>query len=187
MIRVFVVADSIDRADAVASQLEEDEAFEISDVQRADVILCLGISLKRLPERGTPVVAVSVEADGDAPFDETLRAWLPASATLEEIAASLTAAASGLTVLTKQQTKRAFHNAASSFDLESGEAEPLTVRELEVLQMLAAGLGNKEIAARLRISPNTAKFHVAQILSKLGASSRAEAVSLAIRRGAVPI
>ena len=64
-------------------------------------------------------------------------------------------------------------------------AESLTRRELEVLQMLAAGLSNKEIAARLNISDHTVKFHVASILGKLGAGSRTEAVSLGIRRGLV--
>ena len=51
--------------------------------------------------------------------------------------------------------------------------------------MLAAGLSNKEIAARLNISDHTVKFHVASILGKLGAGSRTEAVSLGIRRGLV--
>jgi DNA-binding CsgD family transcriptional regulator len=53
--------------------------------------------------------------------------------------------------------------------------------------MLAAGLGNKAIGARLGISEHTAKFHVAQILGKLDAGSRAEAVSIAMRRGLVPL
>jgi DNA-binding NarL/FixJ family response regulator len=186
LIHIFIAADSTDRADDMAVQLEEDERFEISGIELADVILCLGISLRRLPRRGRPVVAVSVDNDGDAPFDETLKAWLPANATLEEIAAALTAAAGNFTVLTKAQTKRTFRT-VQSFDPNPAEDEPLTVRELEVLQMMAAGLGNKEIAARLRISPNTAKFHIAQIFAKLRAHSRTEAVSIAIRRGAVPI
>jgi DNA-binding NarL/FixJ family response regulator len=53
--------------------------------------------------------------------------------------------------------------------------------------MLAAGLGNKEIGSRLHISDHTAKFHVSQILGKLGAGSRAEAVSIGMRRGIVPL
>jgi len=64
-------------------------------------------------------------------------------------------------------------------------AEPLTPRESEVLQMLASGLANKQIAAKLAISEHTVKFHVASILGKLGAGSRTEAVSLGIRRGLV--
>ena len=58
-------------------------------------------------------------------------------------------------------------------------------RENEVLQMLASGFANKTIAARLKISEHTVKFHVASILGKLGAGSRTEAVSLGIRRGLV--
>jgi DNA-binding CsgD family transcriptional regulator len=63
--------------------------------------------------------------------------------------------------------------------------EPLTPREREVLRLLASGLGNKEIAAKLKISEHTAKFHVASILGKLGAASRAEAVSIGMRNGLI--
>lgn len=67
---------------------------------------------------------------------------------------------------------------------ESGPRdETLTVREREVLQWMAHGLPNKQIAARMGISPHTAKFHVASILAKLGAASRTEAVTLGARRG----
>jgi DNA-binding CsgD family transcriptional regulator len=61
--------------------------------------------------------------------------------------------------------------------------EPLTVREQQVLELLAEGLPNKAIAARLGISDQTVKFHVASISAKLGASNRTEAVRLALRRG----
>jgi DNA-binding CsgD family transcriptional regulator len=63
--------------------------------------------------------------------------------------------------------------------------EALTPREHEVLQMLTSGLLNKQIAARLKISEHTAKFHVASILGKLGAGTRAEAVAIGVRRGLV--
>jgi DNA-binding NarL/FixJ family response regulator len=69
----------------------------------------------------------------------------------------------------------------------AGEAEPLTARELDVLSLLAEGLPNKAIAARLGISDQTVKFHVAAICGKLGAANRTEAVRLAIRRGIVAI
>lgn len=65
--------------------------------------------------------------------------------------------------------------------------ESLTARELEVLQAMAAGLQNKEIAAKLVISERTVKFHVSAILSKLGAGNRTEAVALAAQRGLVAI
>ena len=60
---------------------------------------------------------------------------------------------------------------------------PLTLREEEVLRLMAEGLRNKEIAARLGISERTATFHVGNVLSKLGADGRVEAIHLARRRG----
>ena len=64
-------------------------------------------------------------------------------------------------------------------------AEPLTPREIEVLELLVEGLSNKTIAARLGISDQTVKFHVAAICGKLGAANRTDAVRRAIRRGLV--
>jgi DNA-binding NarL/FixJ family response regulator len=64
-------------------------------------------------------------------------------------------------------------------------SEPLTPRELQVLQLIAQGLPNKGIARQLGITENTAKFHVASLTGKLGASSRTEAVTLAARRGLI--
>jgi DNA-binding NarL/FixJ family response regulator len=64
-------------------------------------------------------------------------------------------------------------------------SEPLTARELQVLQLVAQGLPNKGIARQLGISENTAKFHVASLCGKLGASSRTEAVTIAARRGLI--
>jgi len=66
-------------------------------------------------------------------------------------------------------------------------AEELTEREQQVLAMIADGLGNKEIAARLGISTHTVKFHISSILGKLGAGSRTEAVSIGVRTGRVLI
>jgi DNA-binding NarL/FixJ family response regulator len=61
--------------------------------------------------------------------------------------------------------------------------EELTPREQQVLELLAEGLPNKAIAARLGISDQTVKFHVASIAAKLGATNRTDAVRLALRRG----
>jgi DNA-binding NarL/FixJ family response regulator len=65
--------------------------------------------------------------------------------------------------------------------------EPLTPRERDVLELVAEGLPNKTIAARLGISDQTAKFHVASICGKLGASNRTEAVRIALGRGLVTL
>jgi DNA-binding NarL/FixJ family response regulator len=65
--------------------------------------------------------------------------------------------------------------------------QPLTPRELQILRMLSDGLPNKSIATALEISEHTAKFHVGQILAKLGAESRTEAVTIGIRHGLVMV
>ena len=65
--------------------------------------------------------------------------------------------------------------------------EALTERELEVLNLLAQGMPNKEIASQLVISERTAKFHVSSIMGKLGATNRTEAVSLAAQKGLITL
>ena len=69
----------------------------------------------------------------------------------------------------------------------NGLIEELTRRECQVLRLVSAGLGNKEIADRLSISEHTVKFHISSILGKLNVATRTEAVSLGIRRGIIPI
>jgi DNA-binding NarL/FixJ family response regulator len=65
--------------------------------------------------------------------------------------------------------------------------EPLTPREVQVLELLAEGLPNKAIAARLHISDQTVKFHVSSISAKLGAANRTDAVRRAVRRGLIAL
>jgi DNA-binding CsgD family transcriptional regulator len=64
-------------------------------------------------------------------------------------------------------------------------AQPLTGREREVVSLLAEGLSNKEIAIRLGIAPDTAKFHVARVIDKLDATGRTDAVAHAVRLGVI--
>jgi DNA-binding CsgD family transcriptional regulator len=66
---------------------------------------------------------------------------------------------------------------------ETTVVRALSSRERQVLALLADGLGNKQIAARLGISPNTVKTHLEIVFEKLGVSSRAEAVTAAFKRG----
>ena len=69
--------------------------------------------------------------------------------------------------------------------MESNPEAPLTPRELEVLTLLAEGASNKVIARRLGISVHTAKFHVGQVLDKLDATGRTDAVAHAARQGVI--
>jgi DNA-binding NarL/FixJ family response regulator len=114
---------------------------------------------------------------------------LPRDAAPEDIIATLDAVGRGLVVLDRDLA-RALAGPAGAETVPSAAAAPaethegpLTARELEVLQLLAEGLPNKIIAVRLKVSEHTAKFHVASIMTKLGAASRTEAVTLAARRG----
>ena len=65
--------------------------------------------------------------------------------------------------------------------------EPLTPREIDVVELLAEGLSNKAIAMRLGISDQTVKFHVASICGKLGAANRTDAVRRAVRSGLISL
>jgi DNA-binding NarL/FixJ family response regulator len=135
--------------------------------------------------------AIAVLSDRSEPgsFARALRAGvravLPTDISSEQLVAALEAAVAGLVVMHPAEIGAAFPAAEPASRPLAELAEPLTPRESEVLQMLASGLSNKEIAARLTISEHTVKFHVASILGKLGAATRTEAVSLGIRRGLV--
>jgi two-component system, NarL family, response regulator YdfI len=115
------------------------------------------------------------------------RSVLPRDATPDEIIAALEAAAVGLVTLPAELAAD-FVSAArapSAPRPASPPTQPLTPREIEVLGMLAEGLANKNIAARLGISEHTVKTHVASILTKLDAFSRAEAVAIGARQGLI--
>lgn len=153
-----------------------------------------------LEDSGEPTIVVLASDVEGRSVAETLRAGargvLPHHASAAEIVAAVEAAASGLVALhpnevevllpgppLEQPPGRANSHASSA----AAPIEPLTARESEILGMLAEGLGNKEIAWRLKISEHTVKFHVASILSKLDASSRTEAVTLGFRQGLITL
>jgi NarL family two-component system response regulator YdfI len=116
------------------------------------------------------------------------RAVLPAELPRSQLLAALEAVSHGFVVAMPVAAETIIIPSETSAPVTNGIEEllePLTPRELEVLRMVARGLANKEIAARLSISEHTVKFHVAAILGKLGAASRTEAVALGIRYGLV--
>jgi two-component system, NarL family, nitrate/nitrite response regulator NarL len=77
--------------------------------------------------------------------------------------------------------------ADASHERDDEVHESLTPREVQVLELLAEGLPNKAIAARLAISDQTVKFHVSAICGKLGAANRTDAVRRAARRGLITL
>ena len=170
-----------DLSDSQADVLLVDAAGESPQAiieSLADSDLAAEIPVVVLTESAAPAASARALQAG-------IRAVLPSEVSTDQLAAALQAAAAGLVVLHPTEIPAAFPTAAPASQPLGELPEPLTRREREVLQMLAAGLANKEIAARLHISDHTAKFHVAAILGKLGAATRAEAVALGIRRGLV--
>ncbi len=139
--------------------------------------------------RGRPARATGAslgEVARAAESDELAFAALLRDATTEEIVAAMRAVGGGLVTLDRRLAHgalTAIQRVTAPTELAAGAGEPLTPRERDVLQLMAEGLPNKLIAARLSISEHTAKFHVSAIMTKLGAASRTEAVTIGARRG----
>jgi DNA-binding NarL/FixJ family response regulator len=199
---VFVIADTEESAADLASLLSEDERLEVVGTAAAasvflsminethpDVLLVSRATPAQIRAASIPIVLLTDERTEASDFPRLIKARLPVQVTPPEAFAALIAAGQGLTVLTPSQAEALLDSAAQSVTAEPTVSliEALTRREIQVLRMMAQGLANKEIAEQLGISDHTAKFHVASVLGKLGASSRAEAVALGIRNGMIPI
>ena len=180
--------------DTLADDIEAHEpqvvllAVEPRDNTLPNVVTQIALSPDAVPR--TPAFVLLVDEPSLPWTADALRAGvrsvLPRNAMPDEIIAALEAAAAGLVTLP----------AELAIDLVSAPrgtatrpadppTQPLTRRELEVLGFLAEGLANKNIAARLGISEHTVKTHVAAILTKLDAFSRAEAVAIGARQGLI--
>lgn len=138
------------------------------------------------------LVLLTDEADSDWILEALqggdAMAILPRDAMSGDIVASIEAAAAGLYVLSPEIVGRLLAGRKPPRQMVSEVPfEALTSREIEVLAMLAEGLGNKEIARQLDISDNTVKFHLSSIFGKLGATNRTEAVMLGMRHGFVMV
>lgn len=134
------------------------------------------------PEDGTPFVALVEDSEAAAEaLREGARGVLPEQVSATDLAAAIRAVAAGLVVMPVEFVEAL----VGPQPAVKAEREPLTPREVDVLRLLARGLSNKEIAARLGISDHTAKFHVAGVMGKLGAGSRTEAVTEGLRQGLI--
>jgi two-component system, NarL family, nitrate/nitrite response regulator NarL len=134
---------------------------------------------------GSPLVMIGADPASDGPgLSGAPVAYLPSDVDAAALAAAVHAAAVGLIVLDPTVAgATGIHAHARTSD----NAETLTTRERQVLLLVAEGLPNKAIARELGISEHTAKFHVGSLLGKLGAASRTEAVTVATRRGILPV
>jgi two-component system, NarL family, nitrate/nitrite response regulator NarL len=173
---------------AIAGESRIEDAPRAADAASAEVaLLDLGPSGAAPPAFAEaahmPVVALAAsESQAAEAVRAGARAVLFRGASADAIAAAALAAARGLAAMDAALARdwlRPPDGAAAG--------EGLTAREREVLALLAEGLANKAIAARLGISEHTAKFHVNAILGKLGAGSRAAAIVKAARLGLVAL
>jgi two-component system, NarL family, response regulator LiaR len=137
----------------------------------------------------TRVVALTVVSD-DADIAAVLEAgacgFLAKDTAIDAVALAVRAAANGVAWLSPRAAEVVLGRVRrdrADLEPENDLLDELSVRELEVLRLIARGMENAEIAKELGISPRTAKNHVSNILAKLGLPSRIQAAIYAVRRG----
>lgn len=122
----------------------------------------------------------------DVPAGPIALALRIADAALADRLTALLAGVPGIRIVTEGAAADLTVSVAGEVETLSQPPSPsLTAREREVVALLAEGLSNKEIALRLGIAPDTAKFHVARVIDKLDATGRTDAVAHAARRGVI--
>jgi len=141
-----------------------------------------GLEATRQSRRAAPQTAVlALTAHEDEPYVRAMleagaRGYLSKSARGHELVAAIRAVAAGETVLSPRVAGQILRSG-------SADASPLTPRELDMLRAAARGLGNKQIASDLGVSPRTVQTHLTRIFAKLGVTSRTEAILLAMKKG----
>ena len=187
--------------DVVGQAADRDTAVALASSLRPDLVLMDvampgdGIEATRRIATTEPGVAIVMltasEATDDlfAAIKAGARGYLLKNLESGELRSMLDAVERGEAAITPAIAARILGELART---EAGATRPsgtdpdaLTDRELEVLRLVVAGMRNKEIAAELGISENTVKFHLRNILDKLHAQSRAEAVARAMREGLI--
>jgi two-component system, NarL family, response regulator YdfI len=187
----LTVLGSVPDLTALAQQVEGIQPdvllleVELHDEDTTAALLALAAEVR------PPAIVVLTDDPHGAWMAEALRsgvrAILPRQAVAGEIVAAIEATVAGLVALHPDAVEALLLAASSATRLLPGSSQQqaLTPREIEVLGMMAEGLGNKEIAWRLGLSEHTVKFHVSAIFAKLNATSRTEAVILGIRQGLI--
>lgn len=202
MIRVLVVARSPQvrarieaslgrRADFLVAGAGDWPPIDGTADREPDVVLLVlePGELPRLDSTHAPAAARLIVLGAEpieqwAPAALSRGAWgaLPFDASSAELSAAIEGVAAGLAVMPQQIARGSRARAPRRLGADA-PPQSLTPREIEILELLAAGLGNKAIAARLGISGHTVKTHVVSLFEKLGVSTRAEAVAAGVRRG----
>jgi DNA-binding NarL/FixJ family response regulator len=178
-----------------------DEVYEISSLEEFEPLSSSTEILVLTPGSGSsaelrdvldaaPAIAILILVSDDQESiritpDLSGRAWgvLPLEASAEELGAAIHALAAGLLVGMPALVNPLFGDPPAN----PGEQliDPLTDREIEVLQLLAQGMANKQIALQLGISEHTVKFHISGIYTKFGVTNRTAAVRLGVRWGLI--
>jgi len=180
---IQVVGEAADGVQAVSEALELGPQLVLMDTQ-----LPGGQSLEALRQikqlnQATRVLLLSTQ-DREEYLYETLRAgadgYVLKDIAPDELARAIRAVAHGEVLVQPQLVSRLLARVG-----KQGRGDTLTARELEVLRLLARGLRNKEIAARLYVSERTVNFHLANIYQKLNVSGRTEALSKALEQGLI--
>ena len=179
---IEVVAEAADGSEAVQRIREQQPDVVLLDLR---LPIFSGVEvMKQIRTSGLPVrFLVLTTYDTDAYLGPALAAgangYLLKDALPDELLRAVRALAHGGSALEPSVAARVLERVTDS------GGETLSAREMEVLRMLVAGSSNKAIAAQLTLSENTIKYHVGNILSKLGVQSRGEAIAVALQRGLV--
>jgi NarL family two-component system response regulator LiaR len=143
-----------------------------------DGVAATGAIRQKFPE--VQIIALTSFKEGEM-IKNALEAgaigYLLKDVSADELAEAIRAAYSGRATLSPEVAQSLVETA----NRPRAPGQDLTKREREVLGLMIEGFGNKQIAGKLSVSPSTVKSHVSNILSKLGAASRTEAVTLALR------
>lgn len=171
------------------------ETIDLASVNEneTEVAVLASVSSARLLE-SKPAVAILFLTDDVQSvrpmLNSSSQAWgvLSSDASEDELVAAVHAVGEGLWVGAPALVGDLFRTSGRrESSNEDSPIEPLTVRELEVLQRMAQGLANKQIALTLGISEHTVKFHLSSLYAKLGISSRTEAVKRGIELGLISL
>lgn len=183
MHRVALHIEDPDLLDRIGTMLAGEPNLVALDPSEPDVVIADHLPVRE--ER--PTIVLEEPADVLAILNAGASAVLPRNVTIEDLLLALDAIARGFAILPRHvlgpELPGGTPHRLNPYEMRRGYA--LTVRELEVLQLLAEGASNKVIARRLGISFHTAKFHVASIATKLDATGRTDAVAQAVRLGLI--
>ncbi len=148
-----------------------------------------GLAALRAIRAGMPDVQVVMltVSDADSDLFEAIqsgaRGYLLKSLNAGEFIGILEGLRSGEAAITRKTAARLMEGFASLSHQQTKQHEHLTEREIELLQLIVDGLSNKAIAEKLSLSENTVKYHIKNILQKLGVQNRTEAATQALRSG----